>query len=267
MLDEDFRAGYLPTAAGVVHWRETGDGAALIVLHQAASSSREFVALGRRLAGHLRVIAPDLPGHGASGQPAEASVAGYAAGVAGLADGLGIERFRLLGHHAGGVVAVEVAAALGDRVEHLFLSNTPFLDAAGRALREGSAPRSYVPDRPDGAHLTEWWGRRRPIFPDDIPLLNRFLAENLLLGERVELLHRAIAEYRMEDRFPRYGGPVDYIFADADPYAAAEFDRAVAAFAPREVARLQGGTIAVMDERPDEVAGVVLGTLEGVGTR
>lgn len=267
MLDDDFRAGYLETAAGVVHWRETGAGPPLIALHQAASSSREFVALGRLLAGRLRVIAPDLLGHGASGRPAEASVAGYAAGVAGLAHGLGIERFRLLGHHAGGVVAAEVAATLGDRVEHLFLSNTPFLDAAGRALRAGSAPRSYVPDRPDGGHLAEWWGRRSPIFPEGVPLLNRFLAENLLLGERVELLHRAIAEYRMEDRFPLYSGPVDYIFADADPYAAAEFDASVAAFAPREVTRLPGGTIAVMDQLPDEIARILLGTLDGVGAR
>ncbi len=63
-----------------------------------------------------RILAPDRPGIGRSGGPTLAAVADYPGRIAALADGLGLERFAVLGYSGGGPFAVACAAALGDRV-------------------------------------------------------------------------------------------------------------------------------------------------------
>jgi pimeloyl-ACP methyl ester carboxylesterase len=63
-----------------------------------------------------RVLAPDRPGIGKSGGPPLATVADYPGRIAALADGLGLDRFAVLGYSGGGPYAVACAARLGDRV-------------------------------------------------------------------------------------------------------------------------------------------------------
>lgn len=60
------RHGYADTSIGQIHYTEAGSGAPLLLLGSAGRSSRMFRDLASRLAGHRRVVAPDLPGFGAS---------------------------------------------------------------------------------------------------------------------------------------------------------------------------------------------------------
>jgi pimeloyl-ACP methyl ester carboxylesterase len=64
----------------------------------------------------LRIVAPDRPGVGLSDPMPGRGFAGLPPDVAGLADALGIGRFRLYGVSGGGPYALATAAALPDRV-------------------------------------------------------------------------------------------------------------------------------------------------------
>ncbi len=73
------------------------------------------------------VVAPDLRGHGASGQPAgesSYSLASFTADIVALVDQLGWDRFALLGHSMGGMIAQELVLDLPHRVERLILMDT-----------------------------------------------------------------------------------------------------------------------------------------------
>ena len=76
----------------------------------------------------LRVVAPDQRGYNLSDKPA--GIAAYrldnlADDIAGLATALGGERFAVIGHDWGGVVAWQVAAGFPERVTRAAILNAP----------------------------------------------------------------------------------------------------------------------------------------------
>jgi pimeloyl-ACP methyl ester carboxylesterase len=94
--------------------------------------------IGPLVAAGLRVVAPDQRGYDLSDKPwgvGSYAVDRLAADVAGLADALGRERFRLVGHDWGGVVAWRVAAAYPERIERLAILNAPHPRAFGPYMR------------------------------------------------------------------------------------------------------------------------------------
>jgi pimeloyl-ACP methyl ester carboxylesterase len=64
----------------------------------------------------LRIISPDRPGLGRSDFAGKRTLAGWSRMVSGLADHLGIGRFRVLGYSGGGPYALSCAAWLPERV-------------------------------------------------------------------------------------------------------------------------------------------------------
>jgi pimeloyl-ACP methyl ester carboxylesterase len=73
---------------------------------------------GRPVEG-ARVVSVDRPGIGRSTDVNGRTLSSAAADVGALADQLGVERFAVLGHSAGGPYAAACAAVLGDRVRAL----------------------------------------------------------------------------------------------------------------------------------------------------
>ena len=93
---------YAQSSFGQVHFCDTGgSGAALLLLHQAPLSLRQFSAVYAPLAdAGLRAIGVDLPGFGASdpaggGEEAPPTVEQYAEVVPAVLDHLGITRAHL----------------------------------------------------------------------------------------------------------------------------------------------------------------------------
>ena len=73
------------------------------------------------------VVAPDLRGHGNSEQPVDEglySLVTFAADLLALADDLGWDRFSMVGHSMGGMVAQEMALQAPERIERLVLMDT-----------------------------------------------------------------------------------------------------------------------------------------------
>jgi pimeloyl-ACP methyl ester carboxylesterase len=106
------------------HWRQAGD-ASVLYLHGVPTASFDWVPF-LRLAGG---IAPDLPGFGASGKPAEFdySIDGYATFLERFADSLGLSRLSLV-MHDWGAVGLALAQRRPELVERLVLfASVPLL--------------------------------------------------------------------------------------------------------------------------------------------
>lgn len=118
----------------------------LLALHGWLDNAASYVPLAPWFDGY-DLVAPDLPGHGASAHlpaAAEYTLVGAARAVLAVADALGWERFHLLGHSLGGATASFVAAATPQRVDKLLLiealgSLSESEERVGARLREAFA--------------------------------------------------------------------------------------------------------------------------------
>lgn len=253
------RFGYADTRCGQIHYAECGTGSPVVLLHQTPRSWDEYREVLPLLGASRRAIAMDMVGFGASAPATEHSIETYADGVVALFEALGLDRAALVGHHTGGVVAVEVAARAPERVERLVLSSTAYVDAAARKRRESRPPIDGVEEKQDGSHLTELWQRRQRFYPAGRPdILTRFARDALTLGPDVEKGHEAVGAYRMEDRVCAIGCPTLVIGASDDPFAFPELEPLAARIAHARTAVVEGGTIALMEHKQAEVAELIL---------
>lgn len=103
-------------------WREAGTGPPLLLLHGWCLSSLVFAEALTDFSSTYRVLAPDLPGHGASDPAADYGFAALAADLREWLAPLSHDPIRLLGWSMGGQVALELAASFpSGRVERLLL--------------------------------------------------------------------------------------------------------------------------------------------------
>ena len=115
------------TQTAVLHGRsvvyvEAGRGPVLLLIHGIAGDWKSWRAVIGPLAESHTVIAPDLPGHGASQQgPGDYSVGELAAGLRDLLMALGHDRATVVGHSLGGGVAMQFAYQFPEMVERLVL--------------------------------------------------------------------------------------------------------------------------------------------------
>src|SRR3989440_1727941 len=106
---------------------DAGSGPALLLVHGFGGAKEDFADHIDALAERHRVVTFDHRGHGESGAPPELdaySLDRMAADVLGVADALGIDSFRLLGHSMGGMVARRVVLAHPARIDALVLMDT-----------------------------------------------------------------------------------------------------------------------------------------------
>jgi pimeloyl-ACP methyl ester carboxylesterase len=120
-----------PVADGAaeIAYVDRGEGPPVVLLHGFPTTSALWSAIGPGLAQDFRVLAPDMLGYGRSDQPDGVSFhpraqAGY---VRELLASKGIERFAVVGHDVGGLVA-QFLALDGDGVDVLVLLDTDAFD-------------------------------------------------------------------------------------------------------------------------------------------
>ncbi len=121
-----------------ISYREAGQGPVALLLHGIGSGSASWEGQLDGLSAHLRLIAWDAPGYGASDPlPDETpSSSDYADAAAGLLDSLGIEKIHLVGHSLGTVIAASFAARFPERLLSVTLASaTAGYAKAGHAAR------------------------------------------------------------------------------------------------------------------------------------
>src|SRR5580704_6121601 len=103
-----------------LHYLKAGHGPAVILLHGYTQTSRMWRPIMPLLAEKFTVIAPDLPGIGDSGIPANGlDMKSAATRIHGLVKSLGVEKARVVGHDIGLMVAYAYAAQFPAETEKL----------------------------------------------------------------------------------------------------------------------------------------------------
>jgi len=257
------RRGYADVAHGQMHYAACGDDDAMttpvVLLHQTPRSWREYAQVLPLIGARGRAIAVDTAGFGASDPvPRGAGIEPWAGAVLELLDALAIDSAHIVGHHTGGVIAVELAARAPARVASLTLSSTPYTDAEFRRARAERPPIDAVAASDDGSHLAALWQKRQAFYPRLRPeLLQAFVADALQASGDVEGGHRAVGSYRMEARIGAVRAPVLLIHASDDPFAAPHLAEWRRRLPEARVATIVGG-VPLPDQCPHEFAAAVL---------
>jgi pimeloyl-ACP methyl ester carboxylesterase len=105
-----------------VAYAQAGSGSVLLLIHGMAGTLENWQAVIEPLSHRHTVIAPDLPGHGASAPGAgDYSIGALAASLRDLLIALGHERATLVGHSLGGGIALQFAYQFPEITERLVL--------------------------------------------------------------------------------------------------------------------------------------------------
>lgn len=112
---------------GPAEYLDVGTGPALVLVHGDGQTGRDWrwVAPALAAAGH-RVIAPSLPGHGATAETPSYKMEDLAAWLGRFLDVLDIDRATVGGNSIGGLIPVHLALQQPGRVSRLVL-----IDSAG----------------------------------------------------------------------------------------------------------------------------------------
>jgi pimeloyl-ACP methyl ester carboxylesterase len=185
-------------------------GLPVVFLHSLAGHSGHWSAPLDHLRPGRRAIALDWRGHGRSGVPAEEdfSAPTLVADVAAAIDRLGLNRFALVGHSAGGVIALAYAGRHPHQVAGLLL-----VDPSGDARQQVPAEKGEAfLARLDSAGYTETVeGHWRSILTGSPPdVADRVLNDLRATSPRtVRGVFRALWEYDdLAADAQRYQGPV-----------------------------------------------------------
>jgi pimeloyl-ACP methyl ester carboxylesterase len=122
-----------------VNYVEMGEGPPLLLIHGLSGCWQNWLENIPHFARNHRVIAPDLPGFGASPMPPwEITIPAYGRFVRDFCERLGVDRAAIVGNSMGGFIATEVAVADPVRIEKLVLVSAAGITWA-RARREPAA--------------------------------------------------------------------------------------------------------------------------------
>jgi pimeloyl-ACP methyl ester carboxylesterase len=130
----------------LVTYAEAGTGPVLLLVHGIGGSYENWREVIEPLARRYTVVAPDLPGHGASAPGhGDYSIGGLADGLRDLLLTLGHERATLVGHSLGGGIAMQLAYQFPELAERLVLVSSGGLGPeVSLVLRAAALPGSEL---------------------------------------------------------------------------------------------------------------------------
>jgi pimeloyl-ACP methyl ester carboxylesterase len=184
---------------------DTGNAAGMpvILLHGSTDTGRSFGPAMEeltRIDGTLRIIAPDLRGHGETSLPDSSGCAGapelcftptdFARDILALMDGLGIAETHLVGHSMGSIIAQELALTQPGRVRSVVLIGTFVNGKTCRAIHDFL--QATVVDEQFKSALLQRPGFRWPrdayrVTPSALgPAVKTFLRENWVVEMGVD---------------------------------------------------------------------------------
>lgn len=206
----DVRRGFVATSAGQLHYRTTGTGPPLVLLHNTWLSSRMFGAALPRLAQDFEVFAIDTLGQGQS-DPApegEMQIADYAAVLREAIAGLALVRPAIAGQATGAVIAAEAAAQAPDGVRTLVLTGLPFWrkPATRQAQLDVATFADWEPGD-DGTGLQRAWEQHGSEALPGYGDATEVLIDYLRPGPRSSLALRALFRWDARERLPLIDAP------------------------------------------------------------
>lgn len=157
----EVRRRFVAAPNRVVHYRVSGSGPPVVLLHNSPNSSAIHLPLIKELSRAFTVFAPDTPGNGHSDPlTGSVTVASLADALNEFVDAVGIQAAGFYGFHTGSKILLEFVARHSHRVLAVVLD--------GLSLAKRSEDSSFVTRyvRPfeiddDGAYLAREWTRLR----------------------------------------------------------------------------------------------------------
>jgi pimeloyl-ACP methyl ester carboxylesterase len=142
-----------------IHYKRSGVGPTVVLLHGSASSLYGVEAVAQRLWSCFDVIRLDLPGFGVTGPRPDRDyrIATYAATLARFLDVIGVERCAVVGNSLGGNIAWNLAR---DHPEHLHLTGLVLINATGYPDKELPAAMRLARNPVVGQLLRRFMPRR-----------------------------------------------------------------------------------------------------------
>jgi pimeloyl-ACP methyl ester carboxylesterase len=270
---------HIDVGAGEVAYRRVGQGPDVLFVHGWPVSGATFRGLLPHLAPHVTCHVLDLVGAGQSrfDRRVELSVAGHAAALRRVIDALGLERFAVVGHDSGGLIARHAVA--GDpRLRAMALVNTEQPQGLSARFQLFLAMRHL----PGFVHLLAWLVMRPRLrrsrfvlgdcFEDDALLEGAF--ESFFLAPLRDDLERRWAASQLLERFDardvaalaalhaRIDAPVRLVWGERDPFFPVRWaQEMVGSFPNASLQVIPRAKLFVHEERPAEVAAAILPTL------
>jgi pimeloyl-ACP methyl ester carboxylesterase len=136
---------------------EGGDGPPVVLLHGPLANAAHWVRVVPGLVSTQRVIAPDLPGHGATESgAAPLNIERMLQWLAALIEQTCSSRPALVGQLLGGALAARFASAYGERIAQLILVDTFGLTPLQPPAEFGRALTDYLGDPSETTHTQLW---------------------------------------------------------------------------------------------------------------
>lgn len=247
--------GYVEGKWGLVHYRQYGDGAPLILIHQTPWSSVQYKNAAPFLAEGRRVIALDTPGYGESDSPPEPpTILDYTDAIPALFDGLGINKADVLGHHTGALIAGAFAARHPEKMTRLVLHGAPVYSAAERAQRLNNKHFDQTP-KEDGSHYVDYWNRLKRIIGPNAKLsgLHMSVLSFFSTGLNEWYGHAAAFGYDFDADIPSIACPT-LILSNTKDMLAPHAERLRALRPDFDYAEISGGSSNIIFDEPERWA-------------
>jgi pimeloyl-ACP methyl ester carboxylesterase len=235
MADNGIKRAFADVPHGQMHYRHSGSGEPLLLLHASPGSSRQLVKLIADLAVEARVIAPDTPGNGDSNalSAEEPTIPDLAAAMISFLDSIGVDKVSVYGSHTGAAIAAELAILAPGRVRRLILDGISTFGP--EELKEVLANYAFpFPADREGAYLMRvftfcrdqymffpWYRRTREGRRDNglgtAEDLHAWVVEVLKANETYHLNYRAAFKWDGFTRMPLVRCPTLVIAGENDP--------------------------------------------------
>jgi haloalkane dehalogenase len=155
---------YLTVGSGAsrrrVHYRRSGRGPVLLLIHQSPRSGGEYEGLMQRWSAHFTCIAPDTPGFGQSQPLAKAGpdINDYADAIVEFIAALGLERVPAYGFHSGAIILITALKRHPERFSGIAAGGYGVWTEAEKSAFGANYTPPFLP-LPYGEHLVWAWNR------------------------------------------------------------------------------------------------------------
>jgi pimeloyl-ACP methyl ester carboxylesterase len=251
-----------------VAYEDTGAGPPVLLLHGWPTSSSMWRGIAPRLADEHRVVAPDLPGFGASSKPLDRTYSFklFERTLDALVDELGLDDVGLVGHDIGGPVGAHWALTRPGRVSRLALLNTLLYPEFSPEVAE-FVGTLMDPERRDAAVSPDGLAEFMRVGVSDPSQIAPEALADVLAPFEDEDARQALAAAgiglapagfkEIAAKLPGLGIPVLALYGAADrilPDVAETFARVKRDVPHGEIVPLPGVGHFLQEEAPDEVA-------------
>ncbi|MBL0373495.1 alpha/beta hydrolase [Rhizobium sp. KVB221] len=229
------------TRSGVAYV-ETGSGEALVLVHGVGMRLEAWAPQIAALRHTHRVIAVDMPGHGASERiPSSSTLSDFVAWFGTFLDELDIKQANVAGHSMGALIAGGAAARFGDTIRRVALLNAVYKrDATARTavrLRAAQIENGQIdPEAP----LKRWFSEEE-VTSEAYRLTGSWLKQIDRQGYATAYSAFADGDATYADAWPRISCPALFLTGEDDPNSTAEMAEVMAKAAQNGVAKIIAG--------------------------